>query len=73
MEHLLPPQACCELIDVIIKRNPYMHPIGQNRGPFALSFMIGPAAISITDDDCVLSILILTRSQRELMNVRSNS
>jgi hypothetical protein len=50
-----------------------MHPIGQNRGPFALSFMIGPAAISITDDDCVLSILILTRSQRELMNVRSNS
>jgi hypothetical protein len=73
MEDLLAPQACCELIDVIIKRNPYMHPIGQNRGPFALSIMIGPAAISITDDDCVLSILILTRSQRGLMNVRSNS
>ena len=51
MDHRLAPQTCCELIDVIIKRNPYMHPIGQNRGPFALSIMIGPAAISITDGD----------------------
>ena len=72
MEHRLAAQTCCELIDVIIKRTPYMHPIGQNRGPFALSIMIEPAAISMTDDDCVLSILILTRPKRGLMNVRSN-
>jgi hypothetical protein len=50
MEHRLAPQTCCELIDVIIKRTPYMHPICQNRGPFALSIMIEPAAISMTDD-----------------------
>ncbi len=73
MDHRLALQTCCELIDVIIKRNPYMHPIGQNRGPFALSIMIGPAAISITDDDCVPSILILTRRKRVLMSLRSNS
>ena len=50
MEHRLAPQTCCELIDVIIKRTPYMHPICQNRGPFALSITIEPAAISMTDD-----------------------
>ena len=50
MDHRLAPQTCCELIDVIIKRTPYMHPICQNRGPFALSIMIEPAAISMTDD-----------------------
>jgi hypothetical protein len=68
----LAPQMCCELIDVIIKRTPYMHPIGQNRGPFALSIMIEPAAISMTDD-LRTSILILTRRERGLMDVRSNS
>jgi hypothetical protein len=31
MEHRLAPQTCCELIEVIIKRNPYTHPIGENR------------------------------------------
>lgn len=34
MDHRLARQTCRELIDVIIKRNPYMHPIGQNRGLF---------------------------------------
>jgi hypothetical protein len=72
MDHRLAPQTCCELIDVIIKRNPYMHPIGQNRGPFAFSIVIGPAAISITDDDCVVSILILTRRKRGLISLRPN-
>jgi hypothetical protein len=48
-------------------------PMGQNRGPFALSITIGPTVISITDDDCVLSILTVTRPKRELIKVRSNS
>jgi hypothetical protein len=65
MEHRLAPQTCCEL-------TPYMHPICQNRGPFALSIMIEPAAISMTDD-LRTSILILTRRERGLMDVESNS
>ena len=43
MDFRLAPQTCCELVDVIIKRNPNMQPIGQNRCPFALSIMVWPA------------------------------
>jgi len=65
MDYRLTPQTCCELVDVVIKRSPYMHPHRPARGPFALSIMIGPAAISKTDDDCVLSILILTTKNED--------
>jgi hypothetical protein len=51
MDDRLVPQTCCELIDVMIKRNPTCTPIGQNRGPFALLIMIGPVAILMADDD----------------------
>jgi hypothetical protein len=41
-----------------------MHPMGQNRGAFALSITIGPIVISITDDDCVLSVLTVETKTR---------
>ena len=56
-------------------RKPSATLMRRTRGPdqFALSITIGPTVISITDDDCVLSILTVTSPKLELINLRSNS